>query len=255
MPGAAATASATARVPAAKGSSSKAPIGPFQSTVPAAAIASRVGSGGARADVEAHPAVRHLDARRSRGARPRRRSASPSTRSTGSSSSQSEPSARSSASARELDPLLLDQRVAGRDPLGAEEAEAHRAADQDPVGDLEEALDHPDLVGDLGAAEDDDQRPRGGLDDPGQLGHLALEQQPGVAREAVGDTLGAGVGAVGGAEGVVDVEVGEGGSASPDRVVLRLPRLEADVLEQQHFARPQPARPASWTSPPITAGA
>ena len=38
MPGAAATASATARVPTANGSSSNAPIGPFQSTVPAAAI-------------------------------------------------------------------------------------------------------------------------------------------------------------------------------------------------------------------------
>jgi len=38
--GASATASATARVPAANGASSKAPIGPFHSTVPAAAIAS-----------------------------------------------------------------------------------------------------------------------------------------------------------------------------------------------------------------------
>ena len=159
-PGAAATASATARVPAANGSSSKAPIGPFQSTVPAAAIASRVGGGGARADVEAHPAVGHLDAVALAALGRRRRSARPSTRSTGSSSSQSESSARSSASAAELDALLLDQRVAGRDPLRAEEAEAHRAADQDPVGDLEEAVDHADLVGDLGAAEDDDQRPR-----------------------------------------------------------------------------------------------
>ena len=40
VPGAAATASATARVPAANGSISNAPIGPFQSTVPAPAIAS-----------------------------------------------------------------------------------------------------------------------------------------------------------------------------------------------------------------------
>ena len=89
---------------------------------------------------------------------------SPSTRSTGRRSSQSEPSACSSASRGQLDALLLDQRVAGRDPLGAEEAEAHRAADQDLVGDLEEAVDHADLVGDLGAAEDDDQRPRRRLD-------------------------------------------------------------------------------------------
>ena len=58
----AAIASATARVPAANGSSSNAPIGPFQNTVPAAAIVARVALGGARADVEAHPAVGHVDA-------------------------------------------------------------------------------------------------------------------------------------------------------------------------------------------------
>ena len=83
---------------------------------------------------------------------------SASTRSTGSRSSQPEPSALLERLGRQLDALLLDQRVADRDPLGAEEAEAHRAADQDPVGDLEEAVDHPELVADLGAAEDDDQR-------------------------------------------------------------------------------------------------
>ena len=61
VPGAAATASATVRVPAANGSISKAPIGPFQSTVPAAGDRLGVALGRARADVEAHPAVRHLD--------------------------------------------------------------------------------------------------------------------------------------------------------------------------------------------------
>ena len=85
----------------------------------------------------------------------------------------------------QLHALLLDQRVAGRDPLRSEEAEAHRAADQDLVGDLEEAVDHADLVGDLGAAEDDDQRPRRGLDHPGQLGHLALEQEARVAGQVL----------------------------------------------------------------------
>ena len=43
-------------------SSSKTPIGPFQKTVPAPAIASRVARGGPRADVEAHPAVGDVDA-------------------------------------------------------------------------------------------------------------------------------------------------------------------------------------------------
>ena len=61
-PAPSATASATARVPAANGSSSNAPIGPFQKTVPASAITSRVARRGAGADVEPHPAVGHVDA-------------------------------------------------------------------------------------------------------------------------------------------------------------------------------------------------
>ena len=44
--------------------------------------------------------------------------------------------------------------------LRPEEAEAHRSADQDLVGELEKALDDADLVADLGAAEHDDQRAR-----------------------------------------------------------------------------------------------
>ena len=95
----------------------------------------------------------------------------------------------------------------------------------------------------------------GRLDDRGQLGHLALQQQAGVAGQVVGDALGAGVGAVGGAEGVVDVEVGERGERVGQlRVVLGLPRLEAGVLEQQHVAGAERAGSCRSTSPPTTAG-
>ena len=156
-------------------------------------------------------------------------------------------SARSSASRRQLHALLLDQRVAGSDPLRPEEAEAHRAADQDPVGELQEAVDHADLVGDLGAAEDDDQRPRRATRPP-RLSSLTSRSssRPGVAGQQARHALGAGVGAVGDAEGVVDVEVGERGERfGQRRVVLRLAGLEADVLQQQHFAGPERRRPSS----------
>ena len=63
--------------------------------------------------------------------------------------------------------------------LRAQEREAHRAADQQRVGELEEALDHADLVGHLRAAEHGDQRPRRIGEDRPQLRDLALEQQPG----------------------------------------------------------------------------
>ena len=77
---------------------------------------------------------------------------------------------------------------------------------------------------------------------------LALEQPPcGRLRDVVGDALGRGVRAVRGAERVVDVDVGELAPAGRELgVVLRLPRLVADVLEQQHLAGP------SWCAAPST---
>ena len=60
VPGAAAIASATRFVPAANGSSSNAPIGPFQNTVPASRSRRR-SARRSGADVEAHPAVRDVD--------------------------------------------------------------------------------------------------------------------------------------------------------------------------------------------------
>ena len=57
--------------------------------------------------------------------------------------------------------------------------------------------------------------------------------------------LGRGVGAVRGPEGVVDVHVGQRGQLRGQLgVVLGLPRLEADVLEQQHVAGVRGLRPA-----------
>ena len=54
-----------------------------------------------------------------------------------------------------------------------------------------------------------------------------------------------------GAEGVVDVDVGQRGQAGGELgVVLRLPRLVADVLEQQHVARTRARRARSSTSSP-----
>ena len=139
--------------------------------------------------------------------------------------------------ARGLEVLVLAQRVADRVALGGEEREAHRAADEDRVGALQEGVEHADLVGHLGAADDRHERARRVLEDAGERPHLALEQPPGGARQQVRDALGRGVRAVRGAERVVDVDVGERGVALRELgVVLRLPRLEADVLEHHDVA-------------------
>ncbi len=137
-----------------------------------------------------------------------------------------------------LDVLLAAQRGADRVALRAEEREAHRAADQHAVGELEEAVDHADLVGHLRAAEHRDERARRVLEDLAERLDLALEQPAGGAREQVRDALGARVRAVRGAERVVDVDVGELGERACElRVVLGLAGLEADVLEHQDLAR------------------
>ena len=176
-PGAAATASATARVPAANGSSSNAPIGPFQNTVPASAIAAGVlGAvfGPMSSPIQPSGTPTPSNSWRSASAE----NESPRTRSCGQPELAVGVGGELEHALGELHPLLLDQRVAGPVTLGAEEAEAHRAADQDPVGGLEEALDHPDLVGDLGAAEDDDERPCRVVADRGQLATSRSSSSP-----------------------------------------------------------------------------
>ena len=66
---------------------------------------------------------------------------------------------------------------------------------------------------------------------------LRLHRAAGVGRQLVGEALGRGVGAVGGGEGVVDVDVAELGELVDEgRVVLFLRLVEAGVLEQQDVA-------------------
>ena len=48
--------------------------------------------------------------------------------------------------------------------LGSKEREAHRAANQQSVGELQETIDYRDLVRDLGTAEHRDQRASGILE-------------------------------------------------------------------------------------------
>ena len=125
--------------------------------------------------------------------------------------------------------------------LHGQEREGHGAADEQRVGDLEEAVDHADLVGHLGPAQHRDEGTAGRLEQALESVDLALEQPPGrVLGHEVGDALGRGVRAVGRAESVVDVHVGQVGQAVRERgVVLGLARLVADVLEHEHVAGPQ----------------
>ena len=143
--------------------------------------------------------------------------------------------------------VVLEQRVADLEAAGLQEREAHPAADEQPVDLRQQRGDHPELVGDLAAAEDHHVRPAQRVPvagQPGQHPQLAEQQVPRVRREPAGHVVDAGVLAVHGAEGVVHVRprgadqrgqpVGE---RLPLGVVLAgLPRLEAHVLQQGHAA-------------------
>ena len=150
----------------------------------------------------------------------------------------------SSAARGDVDLVGLNQRLAGALAQRVEKGVRHAAADQQRVGLVQQVVDHVDLAGDLGAADDGDEGPV-------RLGeHLAQEVQFFFHQQAggrlcneVGDALGGGVGAVRAAEGVVDVEVaqfgellGEGG------IVGLLFRMEAQVLQQQRLPGLQLAR-------------
>ena len=113
-----------------------------------------------------------------------------------------------------------------------------------------------DLARHLGAADDRRERPLGPLEEPRQRLDLALHEQAGIGGQQLGDADRRGVGAVGRAECVVDVELGVVGQRLREgRVVLLLLDVEAEVLEQQRLARPQPLDGVLGAEPERVAGA
>ena len=132
----------------------------------------------------------------------------------------------------------FDERFAGVLALRVEEGVGHAAADDDGVGFVEEVVDDLDLVGDLGAADDGDEGLEGVGDGFAEVLELLIHEEAGGGlRDEVGDALGGGVGAVGAAEGVVDVEVAEAGELAREvGVVGLLFGMEAEVFEQEGLA-------------------
>ena len=107
-----------------------------------------------------------------------------------------------------VDLIGLPQRVADRVALRGEEREAHRATDHQRVDDVEQRLDHAELVADLRPAEHGDERPLRLVAQAEQDVDLLLQQQPHRRRQAYcgGPTIEA-CARCAGAERVVDVGV------------------------------------------------
>ena len=132
----------------------------------------------------------------------------------------------------------FDERLAGGLALGVEEGVGHAAADDDGVGFGEEVVDDHDLVGDLGSADDGDERLDGIGDGFAEVVELLVHEEAGGGlRDEVGDAFGGGVGAVGAAEGVVDVDVAEAGELFGEGGIVGLFfGMEAEVFEQEGLA-------------------
>ena len=208
--------------------------------MPAPAISSRVGGGGARADVEAHPAVGHVDAVELADARRRRRTRSPSTRSIGSSSAACRRASAAARGAAGSTPSSSHSEAPTSWPWALKNGKHIAPPIRIASARSQERVEHADLVGHLRAADDRDERARRGLRGCRcSVSTSRCSSRPGgAAASSCGDARGRGVRAVRGAERVVDVDVGERRVAPRELgVVLRLPRLEADVLEHHDRRR------------------
>jgi hypothetical protein len=138
----------------------------------------------------------------------------------------------------DFDLVGFDEGFAGALALGVEEGVGHAAADDDGVSLVEKIVDDLNLVGDLGSADDGDEGLVGFGEGFAEVSEFFLHQQAGGGDfDEVGDAFGGGVGAVGAAEGVVDVDVAERGESFREgRVVGLFFGVEAEVLEQEGLA-------------------
>ena len=115
----------------------------------------------------------------------------------------------------------------------------------------EQVLDHLELVGDLRAAEDRDERPVGIVKRLAEVLDLGGHQEPGGRlAHVMDDALGRRVRAMRGAERVVDVDVAERRECRRERGIVRLfLGVEAQILEQDDAARRwRRPRSAAWRS-------
>ena len=110
------------------------------------------------------------------------------------------------------DLLVLAEGGADLKTLSLLESVSHAAADDERIDLIKEALDDRELIGDLGAAENGDERTDGILDSVAEELDFLLKKEAGNGGlKIVGDNGGRGVGAVSRTERVVAVDVAVAG--------------------------------------------
>ena len=137
-----------------------------------------------------------------------------------------------------VDLRLVEQALADLQALRLEEGEGHAAADDQGVDLLEQVLDDVQLVRDLRAAQDGDERTVGVLQRLAHDGKLLADEVAGHARaEELRDALGGAVRAMAGAERVIHIAVGQGSQVLGEVLdVLGLLLAEAGILQEHDVA-------------------
>mmetsp|Transcript_17979 Transcript_17979/g.32596 ORF Transcript_17979/g.32596 Transcript_17979/m.32596 type:complete len:400 (+) Transcript_17979:110-1309(+) len=137
-----------------------------------------------------------------------------------------------------LNKVVLDKGGSDIEALGLEEGEDHASSNDDLLALVEEGVKDSDLGGDLGSSNNGGHGALAvGNGSVKVLEFLGKEESRDRGGEELGDTLGGGVGTVGGSKGVVDKEV-KGGSELLDEsgLVLGLLLVEACVLKHNDIA-------------------
>ena len=145
---------------------------------------------------------------------------------------------------RQINLVFFHQRFACGLAFGLEEGVCHRAADQQPVDDLRQVLDHFDLVRHLGAAQNRDARPLGMACRLAEPLEFLIHQQSGSSfRHELDHPYGRGMRAVRRAERIVHIEITQCGELLRELgIVLFFLSVKAQILEQHDL---DPASDAS----------
>ena len=114
---------------------------------------------------------------------------------------------------------------------------SHTAADDQGIDLFQQVVDNADLVGNLGAAQDGDEGTlrvgQGGAHD----GNFLLDQVAADSGEVIGHAGGRGMGSVGGAESVVDIDLSQRGhSLGQLGIIFGFALFKADVFQQLDLA-------------------
>ena len=138
----------------------------------------------------------------------------------------------------QLDLVFLAERGADLAALCLGEGVGHAAADDDGVALVDQVLDNADLVGNLSAAQDCNERTSRVAQSLAHDGDFLLDQEAAYSRQVICDACGGSVCTVCGAECVVDVNVSHVSHSLCQRsVVLGLALFKANILKQNDLAR------------------